>query len=95
MHNAHIYHRDLKPENILFDVNYNPKICDFSLSSVNANNLNDYVGSIGYVAPEILQSVPYDGFKADIFSLGQLLFKIVNKILGFNSSLMIEIIPSL
>ena len=41
MHNAHICHRDIKPQNILLDENYNPKICDFGLSSINANNLND------------------------------------------------------
>ena len=46
--------------------------------------MNDYVGSINYSAPEMFENHPYDGFKADIFSLGQLLFKIVNQILGFN-----------
>ncbi len=68
MHNAHICHRDLKPENILLDENYNPKICDFGLSSINANNLNDYVCTQYYSAPEIIENHPYDGFKADIFS---------------------------
>ena len=48
--------------------------------------MNDYVGSRSYSAPEIFQNHPYDGYKADIFSLGQLLFSIINKINGFKSS---------
>ena len=83
MHNANICHRDIKPENILLDENYNPKIYDFTLGSINANNLNDYYGSECYKAPEILEKHPYDGFKADIFSLGQLLFILVNNEFGF------------
>ena len=86
MHNAHICHRDIKLLNILLDENYNPKIFGFDFSSINANNLNDYTGSLNYLAPEIIEKHPYDGFKADIFSLGQLLFNLVNRILGFNSS---------
>ena len=86
IHNANICHRDIKVENILFDENYNPKIYGFYLSCINANNLQQQVGTLRYMAPEILNHQPYDGFKADIFSLGQLLFNLVNRILGFNSS---------
>ena len=87
MHNAHICHRDIKPQNILLDENYNPKIFDFTFSSINANNWNYYLCTQYYSAPEIIENHPYDGFKADIFSLGQLLFNLVNKIYGFKSSL--------
>ena len=52
MHNAHICHRDIKLLNILLDENYNPKIFGFDFSSINANNLNDYTGSLNYLAPE-------------------------------------------
>ena len=86
MHNAHICHRDIKLLNILLDENYNPKIYDFALSSINANNLDDFRGTREYAAPEIIENHPYNGFQADIFSLGQLLFNLVNRILGFNSS---------
>ena len=86
IHNNNICHRNIKLENIILDENYNPKIFNFYFSTINANNLNDYVGSRSYSAPEIFQNHPYDGYKADIFSLGQLLFNIVNKINGFKSS---------
>ena len=38
------------------------------------------------MAPEIIENRPYDGIKADIFSLGQLLFNLVNNMFGFISS---------
>ena len=86
IHNANICHRDIKLENILFDENYNPKIYGFYLSCINANNLQQQVGTLRYMAPEILNHQPYDGFKADIFSLGQLLFNLVTRMFGFQSS---------
>ena len=86
IHNAHICHRDINPENIFLDEFYNPKICNFSLSCINAKNLTHSVGTKGYKAPEMIEFHPYDGFRADIFSLGQLLFALVNSSLGFKSS---------
>ena len=87
MHNANICHRDIRPENIILDKNYNPKICNFGFASINAINLNDYIAGTGcYMAPEILENHPYDGYKADIFSLGQLLFILVTDMFGFKSS---------
>ena len=77
IHSANICHRDIKVENILFDENYNPKIYGFYLSCINANNLQQQVGTLSYIAPEIVRHHPYDGFKADIFNLGKLLFNLV------------------
>ena len=71
-------HRDLKLENILIDKNVDFKILDFGLSCKgNVTNVTGAVGSPNYVAPEILTNKHYDGTKADIFSLGVLLFIIV------------------
>ena len=86
MHYSNFCHRDITAENILFDANYNPKIYGFYASCNNANNLQGAFGSLRYTAPEIINNHPYDGFKADIFSLGQLLFNMVTGMFGFNSS---------
>ena len=80
MHMANICHRDIKLENILLDLNYNPKICDFGFSIICSNKLKGKCGTEKYVAPEIIRLVgfrPYDGLKADIFSLGITLLRIV------------------
>ena len=84
IHHSNICHGDIKPENILFDENYNPKIFGFYFS--HPNNLQLYSGMKSYVSPEILAKKQLNGIKCDIFSLGQLLFNLVNGILGFKSS---------
>jgi len=78
-----ICHRNLNINNILLDDNYNPKITGFYYSCMNMNNLRGNVGREENKAPEVLKNQPYDGIKADIFSLGQILFNIVTGCNGF------------
>jgi len=87
MHNSkQVVHRDLKPENILVDAQLNIKIADFGFSTnKNIEALTSLAGSSTYVAPEVkalLKQVhgkvtPYDGKKADLFSVGVILFLLV------------------
>jgi serine/threonine protein kinase len=86
IHNSNLCHRDIKLDNILLDNDYNPKIYGFHFCCENSNDLKDFLGTYSYTAPEILLRKAYNGQKADIFSLGQLLFKLVNKTFGFESS---------
>ena len=75
MHNADICHRDIKAQNILLTgERYNIKICDFGFSSDSTETLNGFYGTREYMAPEVIMGKEYNGIKADIFSLGVLLF---------------------
>ena len=53
-----------------------PKICDFGLARLRIQNeiCNNFDGSFAFMAPEVIQRVPYDPFKADIWSLGVSLY---------------------
>lgn len=88
LHEAGICHRNLKLENILLDENFVPKISDFSCSTLfiqnNANVLlNEQVGTANIRAPEINDNRSYNGDKADVFSLGCILFNLVTGQNGF------------
>lgn len=56
------------------------------MSCLNSNILQIWFGTPGYISPEIIENRPYNGFNADIFSLGQLLFNIVTGVFGFSSA---------
>ena len=85
--NAHrlgIYHRDLKPENILINIlqdseseRFDPqvKLCDFGMAALQAKGrlLSTPCGSYHYAAPEVYDK-HYDGSKADVWSLGVILY---------------------
>ncbi|HKW88817.1 MAG TPA: protein kinase [Candidatus Acidoferrales bacterium] len=85
-HRAGIQHRDIKPENILLTPNGQVKILDFGISRRlpgmdDASTREDQTaagitGSIGYMAPEILEQQPADE-RADIFSLGAVFYEAV------------------
>ena len=79
IHNNKVCHIDLKLSNIVLDKDYHPVICDFGFSKMISEKykLTDYLGTKPYVAPEIIKNIPYDGIKADIFSLGVILFQLV------------------
>ena len=90
LHKKGICHRDLKTENIVMvGDNYDFKLIDFGFAAkcVDSENkpkkLKRSVGTAYYCAPEILEGNSYDGIKADIFSIGAILFVLMTKNFGF------------
>jgi 5'-AMP-activated protein kinase catalytic alpha subunit len=79
MHSINIVHRDIKPDNIFLDAEFHAKVGDFGLSRFveESELLKTRCGTITYVAPEIVNSSPYNGYKADVWSCGVLLYVMV------------------
>ncbi|ERT00074.1 CAMK/CAMKL/GIN4 protein kinase [Sporothrix schenckii ATCC 58251] len=76
-HAYNICHRDLKPENILLKADGQIKIADFGMAALHQGpryQLQTSCGSPHYAAPELLKARPYRGDKADIWSMGVILF---------------------
>ncbi|CAB3385380.1 Hypothetical predicted protein [Cloeon dipterum] len=81
IHQKGYAHRDIKPENMLLDENNRVKLIDFGLCANPAGGLNEQLatccGSYAYAAPELLRGVQYYGPKADIWSMGVVLFTLL------------------
>lgn len=87
-HGVGICHRNLKLSKILLDQKFNPIINDFCFATNNnVDAINDFFGgTLNYMSPQIINNIVYNGFKADIFSLGVLLFKLVTGKMPFNKA---------
>ncbi|KAL2535425.1 Protein kinase superfamily protein [Forsythia ovata] len=78
LHSKKIVHRDVKTENMLLDVTRTLKIADFGVARVEAQNPRDMTGNtgtLGYMAPEVLDGKPYNR-KCDVYSFGICLWEI-------------------
>eukprot|EP00026_Physarum_polycephalum_P000940 Phypoly_transcript_00941.p1 GENE.Phypoly_transcript_00941~~Phypoly_transcript_00941.p1 ORF type:complete len:920 (+),score=130.35 Phypoly_transcript_00941:137-2896(+) len=78
LHSNRIIHRDMKPQNILIGANGVIKLCDFGFAramSCNTMMLTSIKGTPLYMAPELVQELPYN-HNADLWSLGVILYEL-------------------
>ena len=83
LHKNNIIHRDLKPDNVMFDKLGHMKLLDFGVSKLDftlRDQTSTFVGTPGYIAPEILKTMSGDcsgyGMSADWWSYGVIVFEV-------------------
>lgn len=87
LHYAHergVVHRDIKPENILLDTDGRVRLVDFGLAKLaadeggaNLTRTDQAMGTPRYMAPEQLERPHEVDHRADIFSLGVVLYEML------------------
>jgi tRNA A-37 threonylcarbamoyl transferase component Bud32 len=84
-HSRGVIHRDIKPENILLDRAGSAKIADFGLAkivkdetgSVSITQTHEVMGTVEYMAPEQRDGLKEVDHRADIYSLGVVLYELL------------------
>lgn len=84
-HDHGVVHRDIKPENILMSVDGSVKVADFGLSRILGNESQQYsltathqvMGTPRYMAPEQLEATRSVDHRADIYSLGVVIYEML------------------
>ena len=75
-HCRSVLHRDVKLDNVLMDGEGGVKLCDFGVSRLVKKHhiIKEQCGTPAYLAPEIIIDAGYEGYYADVWSLGVLLY---------------------
>lgn len=83
-HEKGIIHRDLKPENILVDAKGHAKVADFGLAGIrgqdsrlNLTATSVAMGTLNYMAPEQRRDARSVDGRADLFSLGVVIYEVL------------------
>ncbi|KIJ61355.1 hypothetical protein HYDPIDRAFT_177095 [Hydnomerulius pinastri MD-312] len=80
LHKSAIIHRDIKAANVLVTATGKVMICDFGVSALSATTTskrNTLMGTPNWMAPEVAQPTPAYDSKADIWSLGIMVYEMV------------------
>jgi len=89
LHRMHYAYRDLKLENIMIHASGNIKLCDMGLCKAGCVECDSgsfsFVGTIEYLAPELLAANHQHGLAVDWWALGVLIYELLDGLPPFYS----------
>ncbi len=92
-HSQSVVHRDLKPENIMLDPAGNVKLMDFGIarSLFALGHTATFIGTPAYMAPEQAEGQAFIDYRADIYSLGLILYELFTGTPAFHGESPVEV----
>jgi serine/threonine protein kinase len=96
LHSRSIIHRDVKSGNLLLDDSGVIKVADFGLARAHGptSNLLTLVGTYPYMAPELLDSQPYNS-SVDVYSFGVVMWECLTRDEPFRGYSPMQIVATL
>jgi len=94
----HLIHCDVSPENILLSRNGTLKVVDFGIAKAAGvspqTKVGTFKGKVSYMPPERIQGNAID-LRADIFSLGVVLYELLTGVKPFNAKTEVSILHAI
>ena len=96
LHSRNIIHRDIKSGNLLLNDSGVVKVADFGLARAHGptSNLLTLVGTYPYMAPELLDSQPYNS-SVDVYSFGVVMWECLTRDEPFRGLSPMQIVATL